>query len=271
VRTLGEFAALPAPSVSRPLEADYQALARGDSGSALRPYAPDAPIREELVVRHDGSLFGATAAVARLAERIAVRLAGRGRGASRLELTILGEHGERVVPLTADAATSADAVAELVAPHIAEVPGAVSRLRVVVVGEAIAEAATVASSAQAGLPAGAPAAAAIAGAAGAAGDGMTDAVEDGMTGETIDALSAALSAAAGRRARSPGEPGQLGQLGQLGEADALVGPDSLPWQLSAPTTLRAERRDAHRRTRRARPRRRTLTLAQPPLFGQLDG
>jgi len=37
VRTLGEFAALPAPSVSRPLEADYQALARGDSGSALRP------------------------------------------------------------------------------------------------------------------------------------------------------------------------------------------------------------------------------------------
>ncbi|MGN6106459.1 MAG: DNA polymerase Y family protein, partial [Kofleriaceae bacterium] len=50
VRTLGEFAALPAPSVARPFEADYQALARGDSGSALRPYAPDAPIREEAAI-----------------------------------------------------------------------------------------------------------------------------------------------------------------------------------------------------------------------------
>ena len=88
---------------------------------------------------------------------------------------------------------------------------------------------------------------------------------DGMAGETIDALSAALSAAGGRRPRSPGAPGELG------ERDALVGPDSLPWQLSAPSTLRAERRDAHRRTRRARQRRRTVTLVQPPLFGQLDG
>nr|MBA3464468.1 hypothetical protein [Deltaproteobacteria bacterium] len=50
VRTLGEFAALPAPSVSRPLEADYQALARGDSGTGLRPYTPEAPIREEAVL-----------------------------------------------------------------------------------------------------------------------------------------------------------------------------------------------------------------------------
>lgn len=269
VRTLGEFAALPAPSVSRPLEADYQALARGDSGSALRPYAPDAPIREELVVRHDGSLFGGATAVAALAERVALRLAGRGRGASRLELTIVGEHGERVVPLTADAATSADALTERIVPHIVEAPGAVSRLRVVVVGEAIAEVAAVASGAEAALPAGALAAAAIAGAAGAAGDGLsdetTDEMADGMAGETIDALSAALAAAGGRRPRPSGAPGELG------ERDALVGPDSLPWQLSAPSTLRAERRDAHRRTRRARQRRRTVTLVQPPLFGQLDG
>jgi protein ImuB len=266
VRTLGEFAALPAPSVSRPLEADYQALARGDSGSVLRPYAPDAPIREELVVRHEGSLFGGAAAVATLAERVAVRLAGRGRGASRLELTILGERGERVVPLTAGAATSADALAERIAPHIAEAPGAVNRLRVVVAGEAIAEVAAVASGAGAGLSAGALAVAAMAGAAGAPGAGMTDGttgrMADGTTGATIDALSAALSAAGARRSRS---------LGELGDSEALVGPDSLPWQLSAPSTLRAERRDAHRRTRRARQRRRTVTLAQPPLFGQLDG
>src|SRR6185436_6325849 len=50
VRTLGEFAALPAPSIARPLEADYRALARGDSGNVLRPYAPDVAIREEIVV-----------------------------------------------------------------------------------------------------------------------------------------------------------------------------------------------------------------------------
>jgi hypothetical protein len=93
-------------------------------------------------------------------------------------------------------------------------------------------------------------------------DGTTGGIADGTTGATIDALSAALSAAGARRSRS---------LGELGDSEALVGPDSLPWQLSAPSTLRAERRDAHRRTRRARQRRRTVTLAQPPLFGQLDG
>jgi hypothetical protein len=44
-----------------------------------------------------------------------------------------------------------------------------------------------------------------------------------------------------------------------------------PWQLSAPQTLRSERRDAHRRTRRARQPRRAVTLAQSQLFGNLDG
>jgi hypothetical protein len=257
VRTLGEFAALPAPSVSRPLEADYQALARGDSGSGLRPYAPDAPIREELVVRHDASLFGGAAAVATLAERLALRLAGRGRGASRLELTIQGEAGERVVPLTADAARAADALTELLAPYIGEAPGAVSRLRVVVAGETIAEVAGVAPGVEAALLDDGRAAGAV-GAADGAGDGMTDGMTDGM----IDALSAGLSAAGGKMARSQGEPGM---------SDALAGPDSLSWQLSAPATPSAERRDAHRRTRRARQRRRTVTLAQSLLFGQLDG
>jgi hypothetical protein len=267
VRTLGEFAALPAPSVARPLEADYQALARGDSGSALRPYAPDAPIREELVVRPDASLFSGAAAVGALAERVALRLAGRGRGASRLELTIVGERGERVVPLAAGAASSADALAELVAPHIGESPGAVSRLRVVVVGEVLAEASGLAPA----LPAGVEAALRAAGGAVAAGDGRADGardtaaddVADGLTAGVIDALSAALSVAGEHTPRSRDEREEL---------VAIAGPGSLPWQLSAPSTLRAERRDAHRRTRRARQqRRRTVTLAQPLLFGRLDG
>src|SRR5687768_5974405 len=104
VRTLGEFAALPAPSIARPLEADYRALARGECDVTLRPYAPEAPIREEVVVsagnvlelqdllpagEHAGGLSFA-GAVALVAQRIALRLAGRARGAARLEVTAVG-------------------------------------------------------------------------------------------------------------------------------------------------------------------------------------
>ena len=218
-----------------------------------------------------------------LADRLALRLAGRARGASRLELTIAGERGERVVPLLADGASSADALIELIAPQIGEAPGAVSRLRVVVVGEAIAEVAAAADGMEAALPAeGAAEGAAERGVEGSIGDANGDAIEHaaegmaetaaegsvgatiqragGMAGGPIDALSAALSAASGRIPR----PSR--------ELDALVDPEhSLPWQLSAPSTVRAERRDAHRRTRRARQRRRTAMVAQSQLFGQGDG
>ncbi len=99
VRTLGEFAALPAPSVARPLEADYQALARGDSGSMLRPYAPEAAIREEIVVLGGNVLDGENAiagpsAIGVIAQRIALRLAGRQRGAIRIELAIAVANGD---------------------------------------------------------------------------------------------------------------------------------------------------------------------------------
>ncbi|HEY0481310.1 MAG TPA: hypothetical protein VGD37_27530 [Kofleriaceae bacterium] len=248
VRTLGEFAGLPAPSVTRPLEADYQALARGDSGSALRPYAPEAPIREELVVGTAESLFGAAAALTTLTERLALRLTGRGRGAAQIELTVAGERGEQTTSITAaTAASSQDALVELLAPRLREAAGAVARLRAVIVGEAIAGAA-VAVAADAGAGAGA-----AAGAGAGAGAGAEAA-------PPIDAVAAALS---GVGMRSPAQQANLAQL---------AAPDrSLPWQLSAPETLRAERRDAHRRTRRARQRRRTVPLAQSQLFGQLDG
>jgi impB/mucB/samB family protein len=230
VRTLGEFAALPAPSVSRPLEADYQALARGDGGNALRPYAPEAPIREELVVRNAGGLFGGATAVAALAERVGLRLQGRARRAARFEVTITGEDGERVVPVTAGRATSSQGdLVELIAPLVGERPGAIGKLGVVVVGEAIAD---------------------VAG--GAEGD---------MAGPPIDALSAALAGAG--TAMPPLAP--LGHLAPLAPGRGQA------WQLSAPRPLAAAPRDAHRRTRRARQRARTVTLAQSPLFGNLDG
>ncbi len=223
VRTLGEFAALPAPSVSRPLEADYQALARGDSGNTLRPYAPEAPIREELAVGSAGSLFGSATAVAALAERVALRLVGRARGAARLEVTVTGGDGARVIPVAAERATcSQSELVELIAPLIGEVRGASAKLRVVVVGEAIAGAAPV---------------------------GELDAVQP-------DAASS-----------SPELAISQARLADLGELVSLIPGHGQPWQLSAPQALRSDRRDTHRRTRRAKQRRRPVALAQSQLFG----
>ena len=108
VRTLGEFASLPAPSVARPFEADYRALARGESGNHLRPYAPEAAIREEIVVAAGTILDSAEAvsgptAIGMLAQRIALRLEGRGRAAARVELSALAGPGARtVVTITPD-------------------------------------------------------------------------------------------------------------------------------------------------------------------------
>jgi protein ImuB len=222
VRTLGEFAALPAPSVARPLEADYQALARGDSGCALRPYAPAATIREELVVGSAASLFSGAHAAAVLAERVARRLAGRGRGAARLEISVFGEHGERIVPVVAaHAASSPPELLDLIAPQIGEALGANARLRILVIGEAVVGTAS------------------------------------GSEHEPAVASPPALPA-----------------VGTAMPALAL-GPLALPlrglaWELDVPAGLRAERRDAHRRTRRAKPRRRALTPAQSQLFGNVD-
>jgi len=151
VRTLGEFAALPAPSVARPLEADYQALARGDSGTLLRPYAPEAALREEVVVRAGnvldaaGAIAGPTAIVL-VAERIALRLAGRARGAVKLEVAVVasrpGDAGvsdrvvERAIELSAPAA-STDELVRALSPVLEAVPDAPWRMRVVVTGEAV--------------------------------------------------------------------------------------------------------------------------------------
>jgi hypothetical protein len=182
VRTLGEFAALPAPSVARPLEADLQALARGDSGTLLRPYAPESALREDIVVRAgnvldgDGAI-GAPSALALLAHRIELRLAGRGRGAVKLEVAILATDAtnkattgatteatntatnkatndattERALEVQAPL-TDADELARVLTPLLELAPVAPWRLRVVVTGEAVANAATeVAAIADAGV------------------------------------------------------------------------------------------------------------------------
>ncbi len=224
VRTLGEFAALPAPSVARPLEADYQALARGESGHALRPYTPEAPIREELVI---SAAQSGAAAVAVLAERIALRLAGRGRGAVRLEVTATGEAGETVVPITplmapmSSLSTGAtrgqlleepEELAEALGRALGDELSTAWRLKVAVTGEAVA---------------------------GDAAEVMTPVA---MPGATIDALSVVLSSTG-----------------------------SGSWRLTSSATLRDERRDAHRRTRRGKQHRRVRGAelpVQPSLFAE---
>jgi len=140
VTNLGEFAALPAPTVARPIDRaagsatiDYQALARGDSGHVLRPYAPEAPICEEVVA---GEAVSPPAAIALVGRRLAMRLEGRQRGAARLEAVVSGPAGERVVPIDQrQVVSSASDLADALSPVVDGSP--MWRLRVTVIGEAI--------------------------------------------------------------------------------------------------------------------------------------
>lgn len=273
VRTLGEFAALPAPSVARPLEADYQALARGDSGNGLRPYAPEASIREEAIL---SPVCSGPAALATLAERVALRLRGRGRGASRLELSIHGAPASsapsmsstslaslgaaaaapvRTAAVTADMAPlatagstppgalpvldTAEALAEAFGKAVGEDLHTATRLRVTVVAEALA---------------GDAFAAHLAASAGGAhgGDAVTAVLAEGSA--PVDVLEVVLAT--------------TGALGTW----QLTSPASSP---SGAATLRRERRDAHRRTRASRidrrsdrrpARERPVDLVQARLF-----
>jgi hypothetical protein len=122
----------------------------------------------------------------------------------------------------------------VLAPLFGEGLGA-AKLRVVVVGEAVV-------SPSGELEAGAD------GALGSAG-----------TPGSIDALLALSTGTKRRRRRSSPNPIPAAQPAR-----------TQTWQLIAPQTLRAERRDVHRRTRRAKPRRRPVVLAQSQLFGNGD-
>lgn len=92
VRTLGAFAELPPPSVLRPerggWDADFQALARGDGGARLEPYAPTGAIAERVALGAPGTP-SVGAAVELLARRLAARAAGRaGHQAPAVELMV---------------------------------------------------------------------------------------------------------------------------------------------------------------------------------------
>jgi hypothetical protein len=205
--------------VSRPIEADYQALARGDSGHDLRPYAPEAPVREDVTItpptiasttsaptlplgEHATSMG---AAIALLAQRIAVRLAGRGRGAAQLELTIHGASGERVVQVLdkKKLIDSADDLADAITRALDGDAAAPWRLRATVTAEAIA-----------------------ADASAAANENIEAAIVTQAPASVVDVLGLVLSNTGAASARAD----------HVGHA----------------RTLRDERRESHHRTRRTR-------------------
>jgi hypothetical protein len=251
VRTLGEFAALPAPSAASrasSIEADYRALARGESGQALRPYTPEAPIREDVVV---GPGVSTSSAIASLARRTAMRLTGRSRGASALELVLSFARGEdqviAITPLVGQASLltaprrvleSADEVAAALDRAFsseAREGTTVTRMRIVVTGEA--------------LP----------------GEVLDDAlVADTRTG-TTSAASAALRASAHAAYRAPTIDATRHTLSVVLSTTGSA--DHGTWSLVSPDahSLRNERRDAHRRTRRGKRRGRDLAI-QARLF-----
>lgn len=254
VRTLGEFAALPAPSVApsrSALEADYQALARGDSGSGLRPYAPEAPIREDAII---SATCSGPAALAALAERIALRLAGRGRGASRLELVV---HGLPSAPGPADASAAADPLAPRTIPVTAD----------------MAPLATTGTTPPGALP--------VLDSADAVAEALGKAIGDGLHTATRLRVTVTAEALAGEALASHLGPAEVAQAAApvdvlevvLATTGALG-----TWQLTSPASsssgaasLRRERRDAHRRTRASRidrrpARERPADLVQARLF-----
>jgi hypothetical protein len=241
VRTLGEFASLPAPSVARPLEADYQALARGDSGAHLRPYTPEAPVREEIVV-HAGSApdvdpaqagalslggsVGTTAVLSLVARHVALRLAGRGRLVARLEVSAVLDGTETEIPVPIDhAVSSAEDITRVLGPVLERTAEANEawRLRVLVAGEALAD--------------------------GGASETFAEATSPFAV---ANANVAAPSAADSHATISP----LAVVLSSTGSLFALT-----------PPTAPNDRRDAHRRTRRGKQRRaRPTASTQPRLF-----
>ena len=84
VRTLGEFAALPPPSVARAWDADYQLLARGEGGDGQFAFASRGGLRERLEVAAESL----DVSLSTLARRVAARLDGRvGNANGSLEVT----------------------------------------------------------------------------------------------------------------------------------------------------------------------------------------
>ena len=126
VRTIGDFAALPAPSIGRRFpvgEINAHELAQGRDPRSLTPFFPDEPICEFVDLECEMTELEPLAFMLRpLLERVARRLVGRGRAAARVALTLSGPGGAstRIELVPAHPTPSARTLVELARAHLAE-------------------------------------------------------------------------------------------------------------------------------------------------------
>jgi protein ImuB len=125
VRTLGDFAALPPPSVGRRWaqdSVDAQALARGEDRTPLRAFHPSEPVREAIELDAPVHELEPLAFVLRpLAERAVARLSGRARAVARLMVRLAGEGRSTEVSIApTQPTTSTRTLVDLARAHLAE-------------------------------------------------------------------------------------------------------------------------------------------------------
>lgn len=124
VTTLGEFAALPPPSISRPQSSwsfDLQDLARGEGSSRIFATPIDDTISErvELGAEVDGSMPAAFAARP-VVDRVANRLRARGDGAAALAVK-LGRAGDQWVAVDREVGAPTASPHELLSEIVAAI------------------------------------------------------------------------------------------------------------------------------------------------------
>ncbi len=103
IATLGDFAALPPPSMGRRWNdrgVDLRELARGDDSSELQAFSPRGPVLESLELERPVDHIEPLAFVLRpLLDRVCERLRGRGAAADRLVVRLVGAAGTDVIPV----------------------------------------------------------------------------------------------------------------------------------------------------------------------------
>jgi len=142
IRTLGEFAALPPPSLGEGWTAsgvDLQALARGDGGGDVVGFVPRDQVADGIDLH--GELAGGEPVLFLLRplfDRVADRLRGRGTAADRVAIRLIGPAGETRFEVTpAQPTLSSRELVDRVRTELAgrALPGPVASIDVTVVRE----------------------------------------------------------------------------------------------------------------------------------------
>jgi hypothetical protein len=140
IKTLGEFAALPPPTLGQGWTTvsgvDLQALARGDGDAGMSNFTPPAVVTDG--IRLEAPLAGAEPVLFLLRplfDRVADRLRGRGTAADRVIVRLVGVDGETALELVpAHPTLSSRELVELVRARLGgrDVPGPIIGIDVLV-------------------------------------------------------------------------------------------------------------------------------------------